>query len=219
MWNLASILYSAFLSSHAPRLIFFSLPIHGSWSFLLPRTLHILGICASTFLGTCLNTSIFRFPEEVAVFGQTHTEICPPDMMEYSHLRSYACSIDVYWDEREPCPPGLIARLRSEFRNQALASTSDSMFHLSLQIQPKTCDMWLRILGVPCWHHCPLQSHLVFVVHDTATMVIKQVFRNESPQPIEKAAYAFPIPNGCTLTDLSYRIGDHKSKLEYRSQV
>lgn len=50
----------------------------------------------------------------------------------------------------------------------------------------------------------------VFVVHNTAKMTVTHVFYNESPQPIDKASYAFPIPSVCTLTGFSYRIGSRK---------
>lgn len=50
-----------------------------------------------------------------------------------------------------------------------------------------------------------------FVIHNTAKMTVSHFFYNDWAEPIDKASYAFPVPNGCTLASFSYRIGDDKT--------
>ena len=45
------------------------------------------------------------------------------------------------------------------------------------------------------------------VVHDTAKINVTQVFWNDSDTPIRQAAYTFPLPAGCTVTEFTCRIG------------
>jgi hypothetical protein len=48
------------------------------------------------------------------------------------------------------------------------------------------------------------------IVQDTARVAVTQRFRNDSSIPIKEAAFTFPLPAGCTVTDFSCRIGTNK---------
>ncbi|RYO90637.1 hypothetical protein DL764_008420 [Monosporascus ibericus] len=45
------------------------------------------------------------------------------------------------------------------------------------------------------------------IVEDTARVTFTQQFWNNADLPIMKALYTFPLPNGCTVTEFSCRIG------------
>lgn len=49
------------------------------------------------------------------------------------------------------------------------------------------------------------------IVQDTAKVAVTQLFWNDSSVPIKEAAFTFPLPNGCTVTDFSCRIGRNKN--------
>ncbi|KAK4247067.1 von Willebrand factor type A domain-containing protein, partial [Corynascus novoguineensis] len=48
------------------------------------------------------------------------------------------------------------------------------------------------------------------IVQDTAKVAVTQLFWNDSDVPIKEAAFTFPLPAGCTVTDFSCRIGINK---------
>ena len=48
------------------------------------------------------------------------------------------------------------------------------------------------------------------IVQDTAKVTVTQLFWNDSDVPIKEAAFTFPLPAGCTVTDFSCRIGTNK---------
>ncbi|KAK5654915.1 hypothetical protein OQA88_6671 [Cercophora sp. LCS_1] len=57
----------------------------------------------------------------------------------------------------------------------------------------------------------PLSISLdVSIVQDTAKVTVSQIFWNDSVRPIKEAAYTFPLPTGCTVTDFNCRIGANK---------
>jgi len=45
------------------------------------------------------------------------------------------------------------------------------------------------------------------IVQDTARVTVTQLFWNDSSIPIKEAAFTFPLPTGCTVTDFSCRVG------------
>lgn len=47
----------------------------------------------------------------------------------------------------------------------------------------------------------------VSIVQDTARVAVTQLFYNDSAVPIKEAAFTFPLPAGCTITDFSCKIG------------
>ncbi|KAL2166651.1 hypothetical protein VTG60DRAFT_2347 [Thermothelomyces hinnuleus] len=47
----------------------------------------------------------------------------------------------------------------------------------------------------------------VSIVQDTAKVAVTQLFWNDSNAPLKEAAFTFPLPAGCTVTDFSCRIG------------
>ncbi|KAL2264050.1 hypothetical protein VTK26DRAFT_2836 [Humicola hyalothermophila] len=49
------------------------------------------------------------------------------------------------------------------------------------------------------------------IVQDTARVTVTQLFWNDSSKPIKEAAFTFPLPAGCTVTDFSCRVGTHKT--------
>lgn len=48
------------------------------------------------------------------------------------------------------------------------------------------------------------------VIQDTAEVTVTQTFWNNAIDPIKEAAYTFPLPTGCTVTDFSCRIGTNR---------
>jgi hypothetical protein len=48
------------------------------------------------------------------------------------------------------------------------------------------------------------------IVQDTAQVAVTQLFWNDSSIPIKEAAFTFPLPAGCTVTDFSCQIGPNK---------
>ncbi|KAI1141304.1 von Willebrand factor type A domain-containing protein, partial [Hypoxylon sp. FL0543] len=48
------------------------------------------------------------------------------------------------------------------------------------------------------------------IVGDTAKVKVSQVFWNNADLPIPQASYVFPLPNGCTITSFSCRVGRDK---------
>lgn len=48
------------------------------------------------------------------------------------------------------------------------------------------------------------------VIQDTAEVTVTQTFWNNATDPIKEAAYTFPLPTGCTVTDFSCRIGTNR---------
>jgi hypothetical protein len=57
----------------------------------------------------------------------------------------------------------------------------------------------------------PLSISLdVSIVQDIARLNVTQVFWNDSSRTIKEAAYTFPLPTSCTVTDFSCRIGATK---------
>jgi len=49
------------------------------------------------------------------------------------------------------------------------------------------------------------------IVQDTARVSVTQNFWNDSTVPIKEAAFAFPLPAGCTITSFSCTIGTNKT--------
>lgn len=45
------------------------------------------------------------------------------------------------------------------------------------------------------------------IVQDTARVTVTQLFWNDSSIPIKEAAFTFPLPVGCTVTDFNCRVG------------
>jgi hypothetical protein len=56
----------------------------------------------------------------------------------------------------------------------------------------------------------PLSVTVASIVQDTARVSVSQLFWNDSGVPIKEAAFTFPLPSGCTVTDFSCRIGTNK---------
>ncbi|KAK4142501.1 von Willebrand factor type A domain-containing protein [Dichotomopilus funicola] len=50
----------------------------------------------------------------------------------------------------------------------------------------------------------------VSIVQDTAKVAVTQLFWNDASAPIKEAAFTFPLPNGCTVTEFTCRIGNSK---------
>lgn len=48
------------------------------------------------------------------------------------------------------------------------------------------------------------------IVQDTAKVAVTQLFWNDLDVPIKEAAFTFPLPAGCTVTEFSCRIGINK---------
>lgn len=48
------------------------------------------------------------------------------------------------------------------------------------------------------------------IVQDTTRVAVTQRFWNDSSIPIKEAAFTFPLPTGCTVTEFSCRIGTNK---------
>lgn len=48
------------------------------------------------------------------------------------------------------------------------------------------------------------------VIQDTAEVTVTQTFWNNAIDPIKEAAYTFPLPTSCTVTDFSCRIGTNR---------
>ena len=48
------------------------------------------------------------------------------------------------------------------------------------------------------------------IIQDTAKVAVTQLFWNDSSVPIKEAAFTFPLPAGCTVTDFSCRVGTNK---------
>ncbi|KAL2152153.1 hypothetical protein VTH82DRAFT_5337 [Thermothelomyces myriococcoides] len=50
----------------------------------------------------------------------------------------------------------------------------------------------------------------ISIVQDTAKVAVTQHFWNDSDAPLREAAFTFPLPADCTVTDFSCRIGTKK---------
>ncbi|KEY72814.1 hypothetical protein S7711_04404, partial [Stachybotrys chartarum IBT 7711] len=137
----------------------------------------------------------------------------------------------IYWDPREPIPPHLIqlereiARLQHrQPREFADPNCENDRPRVNVQeIDPRQqepdgnrhyhhrvqADEYVR---APDGGFLPPLSATVKaqIIQDTARVTITQLFSNTTNRPIPKAAYTFPLPQGCTVTEFVCRIGNDK---------
>jgi hypothetical protein len=106
----------------------------------------------------------------------------------------------IFWDTREPPPPGFDALdLRASTNNELRTTHPVAYQDESINLKPQKK------------HLAPLSVSIVgHIVHDTAKVTVAQLFWNNTNQPIWKASYTFPLSAGCTVTNFTCRVGRDK---------
>ncbi|OTA62298.1 VIT-domain-containing protein, partial [Hypoxylon sp. EC38] len=120
----------------------------------------------------------------------------------------------IVWDPREPLPP--------EF-NHLGGKHHNLSYHTHIQTNqapssvipfPGTSlkEFPDNVVKEPTRNVLPPLSISIdgHIVGDTAKVTVSQVFWNNSDVTIPQASYVFPLPNGCTVTSFSCRVGRNK---------
>ncbi|KAK6511159.1 hypothetical protein TWF481_000081 [Arthrobotrys musiformis] len=135
---------------------------------------------------------------------------------------------EIGWDPREPIPPSK----QQHGRVRGLGSNHRELSNIEEPAQNRlflhgTGAGQLRAVGSSgvLSQAQPRSSHTSFedrflpplnasikaqIIQDTAKVTITHLFSNNSNCIIPKAAYTFPLPNDCTITDFVCRIGSDK---------
>ncbi|KAK1760372.1 von Willebrand factor type A domain-containing protein, partial [Echria macrotheca] len=141
----------------------------------------------------------------------------------------------IFWDTREPLPPELQhldqfhGRSHHDLRDAAgdtnrLSTQPFAPHELFPGIAPPTANVALVVtptpkIEVPSFTVQeqgrnvlpPLSISLdASIIQDSASVTVVQTFWNDSSTTIKEASYSFPLPTGCTVTDLTCRIGANK---------
>ncbi|KAI1204994.1 VIT-domain-containing protein [Annulohypoxylon truncatum] len=112
-------------------------------------------------------------------------------------------SAGIVWDPREPLP--------ADIERQSHVDGSYHSYTLSEKQTVK--ELPDNILKEPTRNLLsPLSVSINGrIVDDAARVTVSQVFWNNADIPIPRASYVFPLPNGCTVTSFSCRIGRDKT--------
>jgi len=143
-----------------------------------------------------------RFPHQInetegltftSILFQTETLICDKIMETV---------VGIFWDPREPPPPGYAIPFEDPSPLQALDSAA----------------------RVPSRNHLPPLSISLNaqIVHDSAKISVTQLFNNTTANTIRKSTYTFPLPADCTVTSFSCRVGRNRvvrAKVKPRQQA
>ncbi|KAK4040828.1 von Willebrand factor type A domain-containing protein [Parachaetomium inaequale] len=130
----------------------------------------------------------------------------------------------IVWDPEEPLPHELQDSVHGYYNFAGRSDVNLELFKLPGQypegVQVAHKDRELPSIPQPVqaaatWpgrHLLPPLSVTVdaSIVQDTARVSVSQLFWNDSGVPIKEAAFTFPLPAGCTVTDFSCRIGTNK---------
>ncbi|KAI1411474.1 VIT-domain-containing protein [Hypoxylon sp. FL1857] len=125
----------------------------------------------------------------------------------------------IVWDSREPLPP--------EFQHLGGLNHSVS-YHAHVPVHTMQLASFVpgdklpsgtsrkefpdNVIREPTRNVLPPLSISINgrIVGDTAKVSVSQVFWNNADVPIPQASYVFPLPNGCTITSFSCRVGRNK---------
>lgn len=102
----------------------------------------------------------------------------------------------ILWDPPEPLPPEYMYTQYQQHPGEPARGRTVP----DLTIQGPTQNI------LPPWS---ISLH-VSIIQDTASITATQTFWNNSENVIPHGAYTFPLPNGCTVTGFTCRIGTEK---------
>ncbi|KAF3277950.1 hypothetical protein TWF970_004828 [Orbilia oligospora] len=114
-----------------------------------------------------------------------------------------------YYDPREPIPPEAYQYFNTKNIPGQVTEILRELEAAQLQnrLRPPPKDNFLPPLSA---------SIKAQIVQDTARVTVTHLFLNKTDDIIPQAAYTFPLPQGCTVTDFVCHIGEDKI---LRSQV
>ncbi|EPE34330.1 vWA-like protein [Glarea lozoyensis ATCC 20868] len=134
--------------------------------------------------------------------------------------------VGIFWDPREPPPPGVDAGVRNFAQRRGHRQPGDEVPTLHVVDENRTHqrDRPYRREGYDRDYENevaisepernnlpPLSVSLTArVVEDTAKVTVTQLFWNNTKDSIRKGTYTFPLSNGCTVTSFSCRIGKNR---------
>ncbi|KAJ3573478.1 hypothetical protein NPX13_g4685 [Xylaria arbuscula] len=128
-------------------------------------------------------------------------------------------SAGIVWDPREPLPADYYAASPSPVTNLAVIGEqklSIRKYHSNLAraAYPPTQTRSLPSAVVQEADRNVLPAVSVSIVAritgDIAEVTVRQLFWNDADSPIEKGSYTFSLPNNCTVTGFTCRIGNSK---------
>ncbi|KAI0517876.1 von Willebrand factor type A domain-containing protein [Xylaria bambusicola] len=127
-------------------------------------------------------------------------------------------SAGIVWDPREPLPPEY-ATVNNPAANLAVIGgqqlyTAPRFHSLPGAAQPAMEPRLFPSATVKETHRNVLPAVSVSITGritgDIAEVTVRQLFWNDADIPIHKGSYTFPLPNGCTVTGFTCRIGNNK---------
>ncbi|KAK4225465.1 von Willebrand factor type A domain-containing protein [Podospora fimiseda] len=113
-----------------------------------------------------------------------------------SHLTHHPNFLSgIVWDPREPLPQDLQAYVVPEIINEKLPALAFTDPARNRNILP------------------PLSIAIdASILQDTAKITVSQKFWNDSSSIIKEAAYTFPLPTGCTVTEFEFCVGTKRMR-------
>ncbi|KAI0120915.1 VIT-domain-containing protein [Hypoxylon sp. NC0597] len=120
----------------------------------------------------------------------------------------------IVWDPREPLPPEL-EHLHRKPHNPSYHThiqTEQTPFPIIPFSGASLKEFPDNVVKEPTRNVLPPLSISIdgHIVGDTAKVTVSQVFWNNADVTIPRASYVFPLPNGCTVTSFSCRVGRNK---------
>ncbi|KAK5625738.1 hypothetical protein RRF57_001454 [Xylaria bambusicola] len=117
-------------------------------------------------------------------------------------------SAGIVWDPREPLPPNLAVisgqKLQTEKRFYSLPAAAQPAMGAKLFPSAAVKEIHRNVLPAVS------VSITARITGDIAEVTVRQLFWNDADIPIHEGSYTFPLPNGCTVTGFTCRIGNKK---------
>ncbi|KAI8626184.1 von Willebrand factor type A domain-containing protein [Xylariaceae sp. FL1651] len=134
----------------------------------------------------------------------------------------------IVWDPREPPPPQHSSSpypLSLAAVNPEIYPSAEHQYCETNNAPPTRVNMFSRnVIREPSRNILPAASTFIDgrITGDIAEVIVKQLFWNEADIPIHQGSYTFALPNGCTVTSFSCRIGNDsvlKAKARPKSEA
>ncbi|KAI1073836.1 von Willebrand factor type A domain-containing protein [Whalleya microplaca] len=122
----------------------------------------------------------------------------------------------IVWDPREPLPPEFEHNTTATNAQIDTISSVESKFSsapkVKRQLPQSNEKLFNNVIKQPAYNLLPPLSAStdVHIVQDTARVTVSQIFWNDADTRIHQGSYTFPLPNGCTVTSFSCRLGREK---------